>query len=347
MRVDIVGAGVAGLTCAVELATRGIEVHVFEKAASLGGHACSWYAGGMLSPWCELESAEPLVAQLGEESIGWWMQHIPHATRNGSLVVVKGRDLVDLNRFAQRTSRFQRVDADAIANLEPDLAGRFQQALYFADEAQIDPREALQVLANKVALLGGVIHFNSEASSQSRSSNSEFTIDCTGLSARPQLSTLRGVKGEMLLLRSRDVTLHRPIRLLHPRVPIYIVPRANGVFMLGATMIESDDNTHISARSMMELLNAAYVVHPAFGEAEIIEIGTQVRPAYTDNLPRIVLSSSRLMFINGLYRHGYLAAPALARRAADWLLNKQFSADVMTQNSSDQTHADIRERQSA
>jgi glycine oxidase len=98
---------------------------------------------------------------------------------------------------------------------------------------------------------------------------------------------------------------------------------------------------------MMELLNAAYTVHPAFGEAEIIEIGTQVRPAFTDNTPRIVLSDSGVIHINGLYRHGYLAAPALARRAADWLLLKKHSPDVMTNESLETKHADLRERQSA
>jgi glycine oxidase len=345
IQVDIIGAGVAGLTCAVELATRGVKVHVYERAASLGPHNCSWYAGGMLAPWCELESADPLIAKLGEESIDWWLKHIPHATRNGSLVIAKGRDLADLNRFATRTTRFERIDANAIAILEPDLADRFQQALYFADEAQINPREALRLLANKVLALNGQIHYETEAATNT---SADYSIDCTGLAARPRLSQLRGVKGEMLLLRSRDVKLNRPIRLLHPRIPVYIVPRGEGVFMIGATMIESDDHTHISARSMMELLNAAYAVHPAFGEAEIIEIGTQVRPAFIDNIPRIVISNNaRALHINGLYRHGYLAAPALARRAADWLLKKQFAADVMIDNSLGVQHADLCERQSA
>lgn len=110
--------------------------------------------------------------------------------------------------------------------------------------------------------------------------------------------------------------LSRPVRLLHPRIPLYIVPREPGRFMVGATMIETEDAGAISARSMMEFLNAAYAVHPAFAEAEIIETGTGVRPAYPDNLPKIT-QDGRTIFINGAYRHGFLLSPAMARQAAE------------------------------
>jgi len=90
---------------------------------------------------------------------------------------------------------------------------------------------------------------------------------------------LRGVRGEMLILRTPDVSLSRPVRLLHPRFPLYAVPRADMQFMIGATMIESQSAGPVTARSMMELLGAAYALHPAFGEAEIVETGVGVRPA--------------------------------------------------------------------
>ena len=86
----------------------------------------------------------------------------------------------------------------------------------------------------------------------------------------------------MLLLRCPDVALARPVRLLHPRFPVYVVPRGEGLFMVGATMIESDERTRVTARSLVELLNAAYVLHPAFAEAEIVEIGAMPgRPSRT------------------------------------------------------------------
>ena len=70
----------------------------------------------------------------------------------------------------------------------------------------------------------------------------------------------------------------------------------------------------VTARSVLELLSAAYALHPAFGEAEIIETGADLRPAFPDNLPRI-RREGRMIHVNGLYRHGFLLAPALARRA--------------------------------
>jgi glycine oxidase len=115
------------------------------------------------------------------------------------------------------------------------------------------------------------------------------------------------------------LTLSRPVRLLHPRIPLYVVPRGDGVYMIGATMLESEDRSRITARSLLEMLSAAYALHPAFGEAEVLEVGVDARPAFPDNLPRIRRRGSTI-YLNGLYRHGFLLAPALARMAADLAL---------------------------
>jgi glycine oxidase len=147
-----------------------------------------------------------------------------------------------------------------------------------------------------------------------RSTPEHVVIDCRGLAARDVLSDLRGVKGEMLLLRQPELSLSRPVRVLHPRVPVYVVPRGGGLFMVGATMIESDEARRVTARSVLELLSAVYALHPAFGEAEVVEIGGGVRPAFPDNLPRVRWRDG-ILHVNGFYRHGFLLAPALARQA--------------------------------
>jgi glycine oxidase len=329
MRITVIGAGVAGLACAVELAERGASVEVLDRGERLGSSSCSWYAGGMLAPWCELESAEPLVARLGTEGIVWWRDRFPGTTQNGSLVIAHGRDAGELARFARRTERFEWLDGESIAALEPDLSGRFGQALFFKDEGHLDPRAALASLARRLGELGVPIRFGVESSPAALTDRR--VIDCTGLAARDVLTDLRGVKGEMLLLRLRDISLSRPIRVLHPRLPVYIVPRCDGLFMVGATMIESDEPTRISARSMLELLSAAYALHPAFGEAEIIEIGTGVRPAFTDNLPRIRRRNG-ILYVNGLYRHGFLLAPSLARMVAEIVLHDHYCPEVMDED---------------
>ncbi|HRO15068.1 MAG TPA: FAD-dependent oxidoreductase, partial [Paracoccus sp. (in: a-proteobacteria)] len=215
--------------------------------------------------------------------------------------------------FARRTEGFEEVGGNRLAELEPDLAGRFDRALFFADEAHLDPRAAMDALGRGLAERGIVT-----AAEMPEGAEDEQVIDCRGLAARDILPDLRGVRGEMLVLRCPEVTLSRPVRLLHPRVPIYLVPRGDGVFMLGATMIESDRRGIVTARSVMELLSAAFALHPAFGEAEIVELGADARPAFPDNLPRIRHAGGRLC-ANGLYRHGYLLAPAVAMQVADYL----------------------------
>jgi glycine oxidase len=335
MQITVMGAGVAGLACAVELAERGADVEVVDRGEKLGASGCSWYAGGMLAPWCELESAEPLIAKLGTESIAWWRERFPGTVLNGSLVVAHGRDTGELANFSRRTEKFDWLDGESVGSLEPDLRGRFNKALFFKDEGHLDPRAALAFLAQRLEELRVPIRFGVTVAVApacwGAPSSARQVVDCTGLAARDALTDLRGVKGEMLMLRLRDISLSRPVRVLHPRIPLYIVPRGDGLFMVGATMIESDQPTRISARSMLELLSAAYALHPAFGEAEIVEIGTGVRPAFPDNLPRIRWYGDTL-YVNGLFRHGFLLAPALARRVAGILLEERNFPEVQDED---------------
>jgi glycine oxidase len=328
VRVTVIGAGIAGLTCALELAERGASVELLERAPQLPGAGCSWFAGGMLAPWCERENSAPLIAALGAESLAWWRTRFAGTTVNGTLVVAHARDTAELLQFGRRTAHFESVCGDAIAALEPELAGRFSRGLYLREEGHLDPRAALASLAAELAKRGVPIRFGVDAPVRP---GARALLDCTGLAARSRLADLRGVKGDMLLLRLPELTLQRPVRVLHPRVPLYVVPRGEGLFMVGATMIESDEGTRISARSMLELLSAAYALHPAFGEAQIIEIGTGVRAAFPDNLPRLRYVGGAL-HVNGLFRHGFLLAPALARRAADVLLEGRHYPEVMDED---------------
>ena len=311
--VAILGAGVCGLTIASEIVARGGTVRLHDPAGGPGAHGCSWWAGGMLAPYCERESAEEAVVRLGTEAADWWDTHAGGVVRNGSLVVALGRDKGELKRFARRTSGFKELEANEVATLEPDLTDRTAGALFFESEAHLSPRDAVVSLQNRLSDQGV------EVSNEPPKDDAEI-IDCRGFAARDELADLRGVKGEMLILRCPDVTLSRPVRLLHPRYPLYIVPRGEGVYMLGATMIEASARTRITARSMMELLNAAYALHPAFGEAEVLEIGVDARPAFPDNLPRIRRRGNTI-YANGLFRHGYLLAPAVARMTADYLFD--------------------------
>lgn len=313
MSISVIGAGVAGLCVATELVSRGASIQLFDKHGAIGPHACSWWAGGMLAPFCEGETAPEIVTRLGQSSADWWAAQGVKVIRNGSLVVALGRDTRELDQFARRTTHHAMLNAEQFGALEPDLAGRFSRALYFAGEAHLAPREALQVLTRNLKSHGVEVQTMPAVVAKT-------TIDCRGLSARDALHDLRGVKGEMLLLKCADINLSRPLRLLHPRIPIYLVPRGDGVFMLGATQIESADRNRATVRSVLELLSAAYALHPAFGEAEILEIGVDARPAFPNNVPRISRIENTI-YANGLFRHGFLLAPALAQQVAAFVID--------------------------
>jgi len=227
----------------------------------------------------------------------------------GTIVVALNRDQSDLATFARRAPTATSLSKTQIAEHEPHLAERFSKALFLADEGHFDPRATLTALHARLDQKG--VRFGGDIKGQ--------VIDCRGLAARDTLTDLRGVKGEMLVVRCPDVTLSRPVRLLHPRFPLYIVPRGDDVFMLGATQIETGERTRATLRSVMELMNAAYALHPAFGEAELLEVGVDARPAFPDNQPRIRRIGD-VIYANGLFRHGFLLAPALAQMTADLLL---------------------------
>ncbi|GAA5103685.1 FAD-dependent oxidoreductase [Bartonella jaculi] len=305
----IKGAGVGGLTAAFMLQQKGISVTVSSPPHSPIGTA-SWYAGGMLAPYCERENAEQIVEDLGIQAIKWWRKTLPNLViQKGTLVVAPTRDRGELERFSVRTHNHKTISNTEIAHLEPDLAERFSCALFYENEAHLDPRKALVTLKEHLIKNGACF-----VDVETDKTNFDIVIDATGIARLGKDKNIRGVRGEMLLVRSTDIKISRPIRLLHPRIPLYVVPRQNNIFMIGATMIESDFDGAISVRSMMELLNAAYTLHPAFAEAEIIESGVGVRPCYPDNFPS-VRKHGNCISINGFYRHGFLLSPEMAKRA--------------------------------
>jgi glycine oxidase len=322
--VTIIGAGIAGAWQALLFAQAGHDVTLHEKSDAAMMLSTSHWAGGMLAPLCESEIAEPIISRLGLRSLDLWRQELPDTPFNGSLVVAHARDRNDFERFAKLTSGHQRLDAAALAAIEPSLEGRFRDALFFPAEGHVEPRRVLPKLHEKIVAAGGIIRFNSEVNADDLDG---IVIDCRGLSARAAQKELRGVKGEMILIETDEVQLARPVRLIHPRWPLYVIPRENNRFMLGATSIEAED-TGVSVRSALELLGAAYAVHPAFAEARILEFGSGLRPAFPDNLPRIAIDDRKIA-VNGLYRHGFLIAPALAELTLSFVARGQIDNEVM------------------
>jgi glycine oxidase len=322
--ISVIGAGVAGSWQALLFAQAGHDVTLHERSDASLTQSTSYWAGGMLAPYCEAEVSEPAIVRLGIRSLKLWREHFPLTPFNGSLVVAHARDRADFERFARLTSGYRRVGAQELSEIEPSLEGRFRDALFYPDEGHVEPRRILPELHARIAEAGGKILFNSEAAPPDIDG---IVIDCRGLAAREAQRELRGVKGEIILVETDEVELSRPVRLIHPRWPLYVIPRGAGRFMLGATSIESEDRG-VSVRSALELLGAAYAVHPAFAEARIVEFGSGLRPAYPDNLPRIAVDNHRIA-VNGLYRHGFLLAPALAELTVGYVERGVIDNEVM------------------
>ncbi len=318
LSVAVVGGGIFGLWQAFELARRGHAVVLHEAREEGSTGAASRLAGAMLAPYCESEAAEPVVQELGLRGLALWRAAYPGVVARGSLVVAAARDQSELTRFARLTEGHRAVDAREIGALEADLGDRFSRGLFYPDEAHVVPRSALAWLTGEVRRLGATMQFGAEVDANALAAAGTTVIDCRGFAVRADLQEVRGVRGEMAVVRSSEVTLTRPIRLLHPRFPLYVVPWGDNLYMVGATVIEREDARPVTVRSALDLLGTAYAVHPAFGEAEIVELSAGVRPSLPDNVPKIVVRD-RHLFVTGAYRHGYLMAPVLAELTASFL----------------------------
>ncbi|MFA5955442.1 FAD-dependent oxidoreductase [Hyphomicrobium sp.] len=314
--ISVVGAGIFGLWQAYMLVRAGHRVRLIEESSTPFAQASSRWAGAMIAPECEAEGAPIIVRDLGREALRIWREGYPGTVDNGTLVVAHGRDAGDLARFASMTEGHVAVDASRIRELEPALAGRFERGLYFAGESHLDARKALGWLLDEFRTLGGEVLLGTKWDERTDG----VIIDCRGIGAQADLASLRGVRGERVLIQTRDISFSRPVRLLHPRQPIYVVPQGGGRFVVGASVVEREDDGPMTLKSALDLLGSAYALHPSFGEASVLEMGAGVRPAFPDNVPRIVVESGgRVIRVNGAYRHGFLLAPVMAREVQRYL----------------------------
>jgi glycine oxidase len=321
----ILGGGLMGRLVALELARAGHAVRLYERGGPDGSASAAHVAAAMLAPLAESVVSEPLVVRLGLASLVRWpelLNTLPEPVffqQNGTLILWHAQDR---DQAAQFTARLRRLDPEPnprnrirelrgpdLAELEPALEQRFPRGLYLEGEGQLDNRAVLSALVPALETAGVDLHWHTAMLPEQACA--DWVVDCRGLGAQPDWKELRGVRGEVVRVQTSEVQLNRPVRLLHPRYPIYIAPKPGGIYVIGATQIETEDLSPTSVRSALELLSALYSVHPAFGEARILEMATQCRPTLPDNLPAIRWDGRRLIRINGLYRHGFLIAPAL------------------------------------
>lgn len=348
MKIAIVGAGLIGRLLALSLHRQtDYDVTLFDKDTKLAHNSAAYAAAGLLTPLGESLHSEPNIVAMGFESLLLWpniLASLDEQTffqQTGAIMVSHEQDKGDYLRFVRHLTNhypeqpLRVLNRTQLNELEPELGRSFNQGLYLPQEGQIGNRRLLVALRKQ--LEQEKIHWLSETlvtaikvgenaseviyrlkDGEYHGQTFDLVIDCRGSGATKKnansecapLTDLRSVRGELFQLFAPDVHLSRPIRLMHPRYQLYIAPKGKGFYVVGATEIESDDSGNMTVRSAMELLSAAYSVHPGFAEANIRQHISQVRPAFSDNQPKISHKDS-LIQVNGLFRHGFLIAPVV------------------------------------
>lgn len=338
----VLGAGLMGRLLAHTLAQLGHQVSVHEAQGPDAQGAAARVAAAMLAPLAESAITELPVVQMGQHALRRWPELIAGLPapvffqQNGTLVLWHRQDAAEAQRFAQLLQRTQdqlpslpaaqNLQGAALQQHENALGHRFQQGLYLPGEGQLDNRQLLAALLQSLQKQGVALHWHSPRQPEDfrpgQAGQPDWVFDCRGLGARTSWPQLRGVRGEVIRLHAPEVVLQRPTRLIHPRYPIYIAPKPDHVFVIGATEIETEDLSAASVRSTLELLSAAYTVHSGFAEARILEVATQARPTLTDNQPAVRCLGERCVQINGLYRHGFLISPAMLDVVVEWVQHR-------------------------
>lgn len=332
--IAIVGGGLLGWLLAWRASTAGLRVALYDAASSQGEGSAAWVAAGMITPSAEAVDADPEIVAMGRRSLSLWPQWLAELPEpvfyrdDGTLLLWHREDADEARRFERLLARrdalahLVHVDAARLTQLEPALDSRFQQSVYLPGEAQIDNRALLKTLALALEEAGVRCHWQTFLAGDALPA-AGIVVDCRGMGARRDLSQLRGVRGEIVRLDAPDVELRHMLRLLHPRFSVYVVPRAEGKLVVGATSVESDDRSPMSVRGALELLTSAYSILPALAEARILEFATQVRPTLPDNRPAFFYHlGRRVLRINGLYRHGFLLSPAIVEEALPLLFGQ-------------------------
>jgi glycine oxidase len=333
--VAIVGAGILGRVLAFWLIQQRWHVSIFDRSDSGASNSCSYAAAGMLCPISELVEGNLLVYQLGVDSLNLWDQILGRGEsdvyyrREGGLLVFRAQDYNDWLRTYHilrpqiGLSEMRLVEKTEIVSLEPELDPRFLRGIYFPTEGQIDNRGVLRTLLRMTESRGANFYFQQnvtklvphQITTNGENKSFDWVVDCRGWPAKEDGKALRGVRGEMIEVIAPDVNFHRPIRLMHPNHPVYVVPRPKNKYLIGATCLETEDFGPITVQSVLELLSAAFMLHSGFAEARMIETRVQCRPAFIDNKPRVEMADG-LIAINGLYRNGFLVSPAIAHAVA-------------------------------
>jgi glycine oxidase len=320
MKVAIVGAGILGRLVAWHL-YRSFEVHVFEQEAFNAKKSCSFAAGAMISPFGELGVLGNQWLIKAQAALTWWpiilksLAQPVYYRHSGTKVVASLEDAHLLEQWIALIKRH-------FSSFSPLVKKGKQITCYVQEEAHLNPRELLRSLAHHLITHGVKWHTKAVEEVkpyvlkvENTTCHFDWIIDCRGMGAKGIVPGLRAIRGEMLLLEAANIDLHCAVRSLHPLYSCYIVPQGQNRYMVGATHMESESEAPIYTKSVMSLLTGAVLYEPRFKDAYLIDTKVGLRPTTDNHLP-FVRKSEGLFEINGLFRHGFLLAPAISASVA-------------------------------
>jgi glycine oxidase len=342
MDVIIVGAGVIGLGTAWRAAQRGLAVTLVDPAP---GSGATRTAAGMLAPATELHYGEEPLLRLGLESARCYpsfVEELESVTgrrvgyrRDGTLVAAwDAADLAglrDLQAFGQSLGlATELVTGRELRRLEPALTSGLPGGLIAADDCQVDSRLLQEALLAAAELAGARILPERAVSVGGHEvvlvQGDVLKADAVVLSAGAWSAQLYGavpvrpVKGQTLRLRvAGEAPLRRVVRGTVKGSPVYVIPRADGRVVVGASSEEAGFDLQPRAGAIYELLRDAQALVPVLGEAAFDEVSTSVRPGSPDNAPLIGPIGDGLIVATGHYRNGILLAPVTADGVAELL----------------------------
>ncbi len=323
--VVVVGGGIIGLSIAWRCRQRGLAVTVHDS----GGDDGAWYAAaGMLAPAGEAGFGQEALTALLVDSAARWPEfaaELEHETgipvgydTVGTLsVALTADDLAEARRLWEyRREQGLGVSPSlpsALRELEPGLSPRLRGGAHAPDDRQVDPRRVVAALRSALgpAVVPGHVT-EAVAASPERAvviAAGAGTAALTGLPVRP-------VKGLVLRLRGAPGLLRHVISGWADGRHVYLVPRADGEVIVGATQEERADAT-VTAGQVLELLRAATDLVPELGECELVETVVRHRPATPDNAPLLGPATGGAIVAAGHHRNGVLLAPVTADLIAE------------------------------
>ena len=340
MEIAIIGAGILGRMMTVDFSLLGHSVTLFEKDDSHSTKSSCATAAGMLTPWSEILESSELVFKLGVHSLARWKEILSYIEAEDILLNCGCSHLVTASDKAKivyllkyisiQDPNFIPVEMNSI--LLQKFFNRsnqaFQYGFYIPNEKCLDPRIFIKKSNEYYSKKKNIsVNFNTKIEKDNIKNyylkifdkKYDLIVNTTGFHARENLNDLiRGVRGAVILVKATQVKIDCIVRLSHFRYPIYIVPRGNQTFVIGATSQETECLEPITIADTLELLSMACQFDSGFLEANIIESRVNLRPTFINSEPKI-FTHENIFYINGLYRHGITISPAISKYFTEFI----------------------------